>query len=208
MTNFFKWNTATSIWAAIKFITNVWTLIVMFARWTLFISETLFGTNTLTIVTTNISSITFASWFTNCTAWWWTASWLRTLIAFKNFYSVWLKEYESYYMTHFQKLIAFLSDRTPVIGPDWSQPPFPWLIVGQQKSSIQCDPHSFQCSWSPHCPCGHSSTGRHFELPYQGSPDRTVVKDSVTSTVIDKRSDDPFLCDQHIVHIHLYIGIP
>ena len=40
-----------------------------------------------------------------------------------------------------------------------------------------------------------------------------LIKDSQTelaskNTVIDERSGDPFLCDQHIVHIRLYIGIP
>ena len=68
MANFFKWNTTSSIKAAIKFVTNIRTLIVMFARWALFVSETLFGMDTESIVTTDISIITFASWFRTLTA--------------------------------------------------------------------------------------------------------------------------------------------
>ena len=34
------------------------------------------------------------------------------------------------------------------------------------------------------------------------------LKTTSKNTVIDERSGDPFLCDQHIVHIRLYIGIP
>ena len=82
----------------------------------------------------------------------------------------------------FQNLVAFLSDRTPAAGISVPGPvvpiPLAWLIVGQQKSSLHSDPHSFQCSCGPHCPCGHSSAGRHFEFPYQGFTDRINQTDS------------------------------